>query len=211
MIQTIRKKLKSEDGASLMLALLFFVICAMVASVILAAATAAGGRISKLEETSQDRLALESAAGVIKNELAGMKYIKTQKYKADGTEDGDPVITWQRRDEADNTFKNVPAGGFSFAGMIEKLVSGATVNKYTIKASKMADLKMAPSIINTAEDKYSIVIKLTMADENKPLEMVLTLPADHQEHDEVINGQKSHVEEIAWHTCVAVLNDGEYK
>ena len=32
-----------------------------------------------------------------------------------------------------------------------------------------------------------------------------------KEHDEMIDGIKSHIQEISWHTCVAVLNDGEYK
>ncbi|MBP3876728.1 MAG: hypothetical protein J6E44_02070 [Lachnospiraceae bacterium] len=206
MIQTIRKKLKSEDGASLMLALLFFVICAMVASVILAAATAAAGRISKLEETNQDRLALESAAGVIKNELVGVKYISTQNYNDEGPT-GTPEPAWQRLNKTNNRYEEVEV---NFSGIIEKMLS-KTKKEYTISATNMPSVIMAPSMVDTDEDKYSIIIKLTIAEGNKPLEMVLTLPADYQEHDEVINGQKSHIEEITWHTCVAVLNDGEYK
>ena len=58
----IRRKLKSEDGASLMLALLFFVICAMVGSVILSAATAAAGRIAGLKNSDQAKYSLESTA-----------------------------------------------------------------------------------------------------------------------------------------------------
>ena len=74
----MRRKLKSENGASLALALLFFVICAMVGSVVLAAATAAAGRVNKtLREADQRKYALESAANLLVNNITSVKYTRT--------------------------------------------------------------------------------------------------------------------------------------
>ena len=78
----IRRKLKSERGASLALALLFFAICAMVASVVLAAATAAAGRMKSLQESDQAKYSLESAAGLLQTYIEGWEYKRVgAKYK----------------------------------------------------------------------------------------------------------------------------------
>jgi hypothetical protein len=75
-VPMMRRKLKSENGASLALALLFFVICAMVGSVVLAAATAAAGRIANLQKSDQARYTLESAADLIESQLTGWSYVR---------------------------------------------------------------------------------------------------------------------------------------
>ncbi|MCR5097189.1 MAG: hypothetical protein K6A70_10725 [Erysipelotrichaceae bacterium] len=91
MIQSVRK-LKSENGASLAIALLLFLICAVVSSVVLTAGTAASGRLSKKAEMDQKYYLVNSAAELIIEELEGKAVIvesngmnKTYK-KADGTE-----------------------------------------------------------------------------------------------------------------------------
>lgn len=92
----MRRKLKSENGASLALALLFFVICAMVGSVVLAAATAAAGRIANLQKSDQARYTLESAADLIESQLTGWSYVRTgttsesEQGKVKSPGDGEP-------------------------------------------------------------------------------------------------------------------------
>lgn len=49
MVVTAGKRLKSENGASLVAALLFFVLCGVAASMILAAASASAGKIVNLQ------------------------------------------------------------------------------------------------------------------------------------------------------------------
>ena len=65
------KKLKSNSGASLSLALLLFVVCAVVGSVILAAVTAGSGRMSKLAEMDQRYYSVTSAAELLRDTLDG--------------------------------------------------------------------------------------------------------------------------------------------
>ena len=68
-MQTIKKKLRSQYGASITFALLLFLVCAALCSVIIVAATTAAGRMSKLAETDQRYYAVTSAAELMKDLL----------------------------------------------------------------------------------------------------------------------------------------------
>lgn len=73
-MEPIREKLRSESGASILLALLFFLLCAMVgASVLMAAASNAGKSRSGREE-QQKYLTLSSAMQLVCDELTSAKY-----------------------------------------------------------------------------------------------------------------------------------------
>ncbi len=69
MRKNIQRKLNSQDGASLVIALLLFLVATIVGSVILTGATAAAGRVSQRRELKKERYALDSAAELIKNSL----------------------------------------------------------------------------------------------------------------------------------------------
>ncbi len=64
-----KQKLRSQEGASLMVALLFFVMCAAVGSMILASASSSAGRISGLETGSREPEELQLYAGYLEHEL----------------------------------------------------------------------------------------------------------------------------------------------
>lgn len=71
---SIRGKLRSQRGASILLALLFFLVCAMVgASVLMAAASNAGKSRSSREE-QQKYLTLSSAMQLVCDELTAAEY-----------------------------------------------------------------------------------------------------------------------------------------
>ncbi|MGO5160569.1 MULTISPECIES: hypothetical protein [unclassified Bilifractor] len=67
----IQRKIKSEEGASLSVALLFFLVCAVVGSVILAAATSSVGRMKNLSSTERDKDAVYSTARLVVRRMAG--------------------------------------------------------------------------------------------------------------------------------------------
>lgn len=64
---TIRRKLRSDAGASITFALLIFLVCAVISAAVLVAATAAAGRMAGLAETDQKYYSVTSAAEVIKD------------------------------------------------------------------------------------------------------------------------------------------------
>lgn len=72
MVVTAGKRLKSENGASLVAALLFFV-CGVAASMILAAASASAVKIQQVPVTDQKRFAVESGAAFLRDELSDSK------------------------------------------------------------------------------------------------------------------------------------------
>lgn len=61
----IKKKLRSQTGASLTFALLLFLVCAVVGSAVLVAGTAASGRMSKIAESDQRYYSVNSAARLL--------------------------------------------------------------------------------------------------------------------------------------------------
>ncbi len=64
-------KLRSNRGASLLVALLLFMVCSVVGIVVLTAASAAAGRASKLAENDQRYYSVASAAELLAQELNG--------------------------------------------------------------------------------------------------------------------------------------------
>ncbi|MEE8807206.1 MAG: hypothetical protein SOI44_02170 [Lactimicrobium sp.] len=82
------KKLKSQSGVSLSVALLFFVVCAALASMILAAAYAASGRVTNKMTLNQDQYAANSAASLISKELQNDVIVIQETADVKQNEDG---------------------------------------------------------------------------------------------------------------------------
>ena len=68
-MRKVIKKLKSDTGATLMMALLFFVVCAVTGSMILVSATAASGRLEGMTEQDQNYYAVRSAVSFFEKTL----------------------------------------------------------------------------------------------------------------------------------------------
>ena len=68
-MEMLRKKLKSQKGVSILMALFLFLACAVVGSVVLTAATAASGRRVQLDISDQRYYSVDSAAGVIRDAI----------------------------------------------------------------------------------------------------------------------------------------------
>lgn len=67
----MKRKLRSEKGASITFALLLFLVCAMVSSVVIVAATSASGRMSNLADIDRRYYAVSSAAELLGATLNG--------------------------------------------------------------------------------------------------------------------------------------------
>lgn len=110
-MQAIKKKLRSQRGASLTFALLIFLVCAVVGSVVLAAGTATSGRLAELAEYEQRYHAVNSAAELLAKEIcSGTTTIESQKkttmkivqtYDIDGT-----LVNSAQDDNPEETYDN---------------------------------------------------------------------------------------------------------
>lgn len=66
-MKNLKRKLRSNRGASITFALLIFLVCAIVSGVVIVAASTAGGRMSGMKETDQRYFAATSAAHVLQD------------------------------------------------------------------------------------------------------------------------------------------------
>lgn len=96
------KKLKSDRGVSLSVALLFFLVCAILASMLIAAATAANGRAASVIESRQDDSAAVSGARLIADQLQKdvVIIVETAKIDQTGTTINDTTY-YESQDSAD--------------------------------------------------------------------------------------------------------------
>ena len=78
-IDEAKKKLHSENGSSLLIALLLFFVCLILSMSILSAAVASRVRIKDEKEKNQELLCLESAMGVLTEGLGDIKYYRKEK------------------------------------------------------------------------------------------------------------------------------------
>lgn len=66
-MKNLKRKLRSNRGASITFALLIFLVCAIVSGVVIVAASTAGGRMSGMKETDQRYFAATAAAHVLQD------------------------------------------------------------------------------------------------------------------------------------------------
>ncbi len=94
------KKLRSNTGASLSVALLLFLVCAAVGAVLVTAGTAAVGRLSKLKELDQRYYSVTSAAQLVRDmmcekEISFQQTKTTKTTMRNGIMQGAPVIKYK--------------------------------------------------------------------------------------------------------------------
>ena len=68
-MQSLKKKLHSAKGSSLLIVMVFFLLCLFVGGVVLTAATANGGRLAAIKADHQANYAQRSAAMVVQDAL----------------------------------------------------------------------------------------------------------------------------------------------
>ncbi|MBQ9328960.1 MAG: hypothetical protein IJ225_10590 [Solobacterium sp.] len=84
------KKLKNNDGATLMLALLFFIMCAVVGSIVLTSASGVSGQLATMKKDDQEYYAVSSATRYIRDSLEDVEFTVTDV----ATEGADGTVTY---------------------------------------------------------------------------------------------------------------------
>lgn len=92
-MKELRRKLKDQSGASILLALLFFLLCSMVGASVLMAAVSNAGKIRSNRAEQQKYLLLSSALRLVCDELTSAEYYGQYTYKHYYKEiPGDPIL-----------------------------------------------------------------------------------------------------------------------
>lgn len=84
----LKQKLKSESGASILIALLFFLICALVAASLLMAAVSNAGKIKSNQEMHQKYLTVSSALELVCDDLTGAEYYGQYSFRKEESTGG---------------------------------------------------------------------------------------------------------------------------
>lgn len=142
----LKQKLKSQTGASITFALLLFLVCAVVGSAVLVAGTAAAGRMSKVAEMDQRYYAVNSAARLLMDQVAGDKNTVT-------------VIKVTDRSTSTDRYTLMDAEG-------KEIKIETTTPKLSICQEAAFWLTNNPTKTRIGDDKLSLSLKTTASEEN---------------------------------------------
>lgn len=76
----LRRKIRSQSGASILIALILFLACAMIGSVVLSSATGNADKIRSRKSEQQEYLSVSSAAHLIQSAVGGTVYSGWENY-----------------------------------------------------------------------------------------------------------------------------------
>ena len=87
----ISEKMRSQSGASILLALLFFLLCAMVGASVLMAAASNAGKIRSNRQEQQKYFTLSSALQLVCDELEAAQYTAKYRYVVEDIGHDEPI------------------------------------------------------------------------------------------------------------------------
>lgn len=183
----LRAKLKSERGASILLAMVFFLLCLTVGGVVLTAATASAGRIASQRQTQQDYLTASSAAEALRDILNETSFTITATTTvvtgADGIPREESIVS--RNLETAETKALQPA----LAAAAAAVSKGETASpvELTIEAEGLDDVSARLTVSDgLGDDKYTVTVTLSVGDgtDGGRQSVTLTVPAASASHDE---------------------------
>lgn len=190
MMKALENKLKSQRGASLLLALLFLLICVMVSgSILMAAASNSNKYHSNLEE-HQTYLALSSAVSLLCDELSQAEYKGQYKYweveqPIYDEEDSEEIVGYktlryfqQQTGSYTSALKDVLLKDFDglFGLEIRNTLDASTFESITTLAetSLTHTLTLSPET-GTQLDEREITVSLNVVKESYAIELSATL------------------------------------
>lgn len=156
MLGRVHAKLKSNTGASLLIALIFFLLCAVCGAVVLTAGTASSGRIAGLAESEQDYYSVTSAAQVIKAELKELKF----QVETEETETSAGIVS-------DIVSARFISGGY-LNGILEEPLSRISKGEITAYSDDSLEFTLTPE-----EEAIGTVKGTLMIDSDYHIELLL--------------------------------------
>lgn len=162
MNKQILKKIKSESGASLVLAILVFLICALVGSTILAAATASSGTITTSWHNEKDVYTLKSAETLFEQNFENKTWKSADETNRDTTTykitDVPTVSTM------DNLYRYLCCKTYNDGSAVQTI-------EYTLGSTSVSSTPV--DITVNMDDKYNITAVFSMKDSTRTIKLYL--------------------------------------
>lgn len=188
-----RKKLHSESGASILMALLVVLVVMMVSVVILSAAYANAGRTKRNKAEEQAYLTVSSAAELMRDCVTGTGGGEGLKYKlidiTTATADNDGNVTTQK------THTIVPiSGSVAFGRLMDDLITDTDAGNYTDKTFDITAGNMdgvAVTFIKSRTDKYGFTADFSLKENRDGANCYITLSCKAEQTAETETAQSA--------------------
>ncbi len=187
-MNSIKRKLTSQSGASITYALLLFLVCAVVSSIILAAATAASGRISQSVESDQRYYSVTSAAELLKEMINGKSVIILEQTTSVNGGDATTVYGYPKIDDytyADNNYLTLLQEAAAYYKGLKTATdtSGKVVRDITLEVGGKESLKTKiHELLDPATGRITLTV--TNDDGGEPYTLTLIFdPEVKEKHD----------------------------
>lgn len=183
MVVHMTNKLKSQNGASLAIALVFLMMCSMAGAVILSAAGAASGRNVGWRKRQQDEYTLSSAGRVLLSEMEKKEYSVITNYSGPATSPHTVEPTGQlsgllmkAAEEVREASRTPKAEESTLAGAVPGKAPGDM--ELTVTVPGLSKVKASFSM----DDQYNISVILRTDDSNTSY--TVSVPASHYAHED---------------------------
>lgn len=178
------QRLRSERGATILMALLLVLVAVMVSALILSSAVNAVRRVKSDRDAQQDYLTVSSAAELIRDSILHQSYVKTEVREMD--KDGNE--TGQRVDETEPT-------GLMSAWLTAGARGGGCTDTISLTVSgneKAAALKTV-YVRFTMDGSYKITAELSLnkAADGAADDCCMTLTFDGKKTTTTVEGEKN--------------------
>lgn len=213
----VRKKLNSQRGASILLALVFFLVCSFVGAVVLGSAVTNAGKIKGQQADQQGYYAVASAARLIRDALAEVTCEGQEHFLDYSCNDADSPVSTGHKDEKAVNYVRAEAHA---DGKLTELLRAEAERVYRSKTEYAPRESFSPRTVTftvEAEEMDTVEVEMTM-DEDYTLTFFLRLqdPEKRGEHSMTLlcpKGMEELKEEERSSACVhtvTVRDDTEY-
>lgn len=138
-LKRTEQKLRSQEGAAILMALLVFLVCVCIGSVVLSAGTAAAGRFSKTAESDRRYYAVESAARLLKGVFDG-KTVTISRTKTDTRVKKYRLITTDNTTSRDSGTPDNNASKQEYAVSVD--IAGEETDDDSVKMARFVSLRL---------------------------------------------------------------------
>ena len=188
-MQTIRKKLHSNSGASMIMALLLMLVGVVTSAVIIAASLSAALHIKEDRAQQQAYLTVSSAAELIRDQLEAGKsdYTKTETtttttytaYYQDNTTSETPVITMG---DENVIFSSIIKSAIEYLDNYEIYEKTYTINAHSENTDydEVSAKVLMDKTTNNGEKEYRLTIEFIGGEEPNQCRMTLTMKGDFE-------------------------------
>lgn len=193
------KKLKSDSGASLMMALLLFLVCSVIGSAVLVAGTAASGRMAKIADKDELYYSVNSAANLLIELLDGKSVKAVTVSNSDGSDAPNPVFYEKGED---GTYTKAASVNTLPLDVINRIVSAGSFTepispKVTFSAPGSAEVEGKLKEVTITEEIYPdgrLVLVVSREDikNNYSYDIQLTFAGEkHESQSKKIDGDRT--------------------